>query len=72
MVHKLKYASIYTARAEKDIVDSFTWYEQQQKGLGDRFIDAVKHKINKLNKTLSYLPLNINLTAKQVLQLFPS
>ena len=50
MENKLKYASIYTARAQKDLVDSFTWYEQQKKGLGDRFIGAVKHKIEKIEQ----------------------
>ena len=50
MEHKLKYSILYTPRAEKDLIDSFTWYERQQKGLGRRFIDTVKQRINKIEQ----------------------
>jgi len=33
------------------LVDSFGWYEQQQKGLGIRFIKSVKQKIDKIEES---------------------
>ena len=50
MERKLGYTSVYTARAETNLVDSFAWYEQQQKGLGRRFVDTVKHTIGKIEQ----------------------
>jgi toxin ParE1/3/4 len=71
MEHKLKYAIVYTARAEKDLVDSFTWYEQQQKGLGARFINAVKHKINKIEQNPELFAIKCKPYREASVELFP-
>jgi len=71
MEHKFRFASVYTARAEKDLVDSFTWYEQQQKGLGDRFIDAVKSKINKIEQNPELFAIKYKSYREASVSIFP-
>ncbi len=33
---------------QKDYYDAYEWYEEQQKGLGERFIKAVRTKIEEI------------------------
>ncbi len=33
------------SEAEKEYLEAFAWYEEQQEGLGDRFMVAVRRKI---------------------------
>lgn len=44
----MKYALHITAEAEEDISGSFHWYEEQLKGLGERFPDALDDRFNEL------------------------
>jgi plasmid stabilization system protein ParE len=71
MEHKLKYPIVYTARAEKDLVDSFTWYEQQQKGLGARFIDAVKYRIHAIEENPELFAIKFKSYREASIPVFP-
>lgn len=46
MTDKPIYTSIISARAAKEITNSWNWYEDRQRGLGDRFIAEVFRKID--------------------------
>ena len=35
----------YTDRSKNDLVTAFNWYENQRKGLGNRFLDCVEAAI---------------------------
>ena len=48
MGNKLNYSLLFSSRAEKDLKDSFIWYEDQQKGLGSRFIEEAWKCIHKI------------------------
>lgn len=42
-------------KAQKEILDAWEWYEDKQAGLGDRFTNAVREKIQAiLNNPLHY------------------
>lgn len=43
-----KYSLVFTPEAIKEIKDIADWYNQQQKGLGARFKNALKKEIDKL------------------------
>ena len=45
MQNKPAYTTILSIRAEKEIIASFDWYEDQQKGLGNRFVEKVLQRI---------------------------
>ena len=45
MERKAKYSISLSVRAKRELETSFTWYEDQQKGLGSRFIQEVLLKI---------------------------
>jgi plasmid stabilization system protein ParE len=42
----------YTVRfhpmAQQDYYEAYTWYEERQKGLGERFLSTVRLKINEI------------------------
>ncbi len=35
----------FGARARKEILDAWRWYEDRQSGLGDRFLGSVEERI---------------------------
>jgi len=48
MENKPAYSTILSGRAEKEILASFDWYEEQQKGLGGRFAEKVLQRIHNI------------------------
>lgn len=50
MTGKIAYSVIISHRAEKEIIDSWNWYEERQRGLGDRFIAELLHKTSLIQK----------------------
>jgi plasmid stabilization system protein ParE len=42
--------------AQADIDDAVTWYEQQQSGLGSRFLDALDHVFKRVRDTPLQFP----------------
>ena len=46
MVSKTTYSSILSERAQREILSSWEWYEERQRGLGDRFVEEVLNKIS--------------------------
>jgi plasmid stabilization system protein ParE len=41
---------IFSAIAEKEVRDSFAWYEEQSDGLGIRFTDAIDDALSSVSK----------------------
>ena len=44
----MQYSGVLSDRAGKELRSSFIWYEQQQKGLGIKFIEDVDIRIAKI------------------------
>jgi len=45
MANKASYSVILSSRAQKEITESWEWYEERQTGLGDRFVKEVVTRI---------------------------
>ncbi|MEP6928209.1 MAG: type II toxin-antitoxin system RelE/ParE family toxin [Ginsengibacter sp.] len=45
MVSNPVYTSILSTRAQKEITQSWEWYEERQQNLGDRFVKEIINKI---------------------------
>ena len=62
---------LITRRAQLDLDEIFIWYEEQQPGLGDRFLNAFEDAIIKIKRN-PYYASNIASEAKSVfLKKFP-
>src|SRR5882724_10176120 len=48
MANKAGYSPIISTRAQKGISLSWEWYEERQRGLGDRFVNEVVNKIGQI------------------------
>lgn len=46
----MSYSYELGSHAGKEFSDSYIWYEEQQDGLGERFIEAVYDKIDQICK----------------------
>jgi plasmid stabilization system protein ParE len=46
MAGNLPFSDIVSSRAQKEIVQSWEWYEERQQGLGDRFILEITRRIH--------------------------
>jgi plasmid stabilization system protein ParE len=46
----MKAAKIISVYAKKDLSDASKWYEQQQKGLGKRFLNEMKEAFDVISK----------------------
>lgn len=51
----MKYHLIVKPEAELDILEAARWYEQQQSGLGKRFIEAVDDKMSMVEENPLHL-----------------
>ncbi|OAB56210.1 recombinase [Phormidium willei BDU 130791] len=44
----MKYARVFRPEVRNDLSDAYDWYEHQQAGLGDNFIDCVDDLLNRI------------------------
>jgi hypothetical protein len=50
MDKQLAYTAILSTRAQKEIIESWNWYEERQQGLGDRFLNEVIKSIHSIEQ----------------------
>lgn len=65
------YQSEYSERAQRELLDAYLWYEEQQKGLGDRFISEVFKVVNRIEKARETYPKKIHLFRETKTNTFP-
>ena len=58
-------------RARKDIEEASRWYESQQSGLGNEFVDEVQSAFSKIGENPSSYPEIHRATRRTLLQRFP-
>lgn len=46
----MEYKIEFREGAQKDLLQAYSWYEKQQKGLGDKFISEVEFGVQYLRK----------------------
>jgi len=44
----MTYTVIFSERAEKELRDAWSWYEDRQIGLGDRFLSEITYRIKQI------------------------
>lgn len=49
-------AVILRPRAERDIRSAFDWYESQQRGLGDDFLNSVRQRLEDIGRLPDAFP----------------
>lgn len=50
----MQYKIIYNPEVQKDIQSAVSWYNEQQPGLGKRFLTVAKKQLNSLKVTANY------------------
>lgn len=71
MADKAVYSSTLSSRAQKEIAESWEWYEERQQGLGDRFFGEVMSRIHQIEQNPKRYP-NRNKTYKEtIIETFP-
>ncbi len=56
MANNPRYTSILSTRAQKEIAQSWDWYEERQQNLGDRFVQEVTNKIRLIEQNPERYP----------------
>jgi len=51
----MAYSYLLHPEADKEYTEAFIWYEERQEGLGERFIEAVRQKLNQSHKTRKFI-----------------
>lgn len=46
MINNPFYSIVISTRAQDEILTSWDWYDEQQKGLGDLFVEAIMNRIH--------------------------
>jgi hypothetical protein len=52
----IAYHSILSTKAQKEITESWNWYEDRQQVLGDRFLNEVIGRIQAIEKSPNRFP----------------
>ena len=65
------YTSILSTRAQKEITQSWEWYEERQQNLGDRFVKEVISKIRLIEQTPERYPTRFKSYKEALVPIFP-
>ena len=65
------FSSILSTRAQKEIKQAWDWYEDRQRGLGDRFLKEVIDRIQKIERYPERFPLRYKNYRETPLRIFP-
>jgi len=57
--------------AEDDLAEAAVWYEEQQPGLGQRFLDAAAATVSRISASPLAFPIVYRSTRRALLQRFP-
>jgi plasmid stabilization system protein ParE len=65
------YAAIFSRRAQKEIAESWDWYEDRQLGLGDRFLKEITDHVRKIEQTPNRFPTRFKSYRETPVPVFP-
>jgi len=65
------YISILSTRAQKEIAQSWDWYEERQQTLGDRFVKEVINKIRLIEQNPERYPTRYKSYKETSVNIFP-
>lgn len=62
---------IISSLAEKELQNSFDWYEEQQAGLGEKFLSQIETAITNIGNNPKLFPVKVGLYRQYVVSTFP-
>ena len=65
------YSAVLSSRAQKEISEAWNWYEDRQRGLGDRFLKEVITRIRKIEQTPERYPTRFKSYKETPVPVFP-
>lgn len=65
------YRTIISSKAQREIAESWNWYEDRQLGLGDRFLDEIAEHIRKIEQTPIKFPIRFKSYRETPVPVFP-
>jgi len=66
-----EYSSITTEAAQQDIEESFKWYNNQKKGLGNQFINRIRAKVARLKQNPFIFQIRYSQIRTAIIDQFP-
>ena len=71
MASSSSFTSILSSRAQKEITEAWSWYEERQQGLGDRFVKEVIARIHKIEQSPERYPTRYRYYKETPVPVFP-
>jgi len=71
MANNPAFSAIFSVRAQKEITSSWEWYEERQRGLGDRFIEEIGSRIRQIEKNPDRFPTRYKSYKEAPIEVFP-
>ena len=65
------YRTIFSSKAQREIAESWNWYEDRQLGLGDRFLNEIAEHIRKIEQTPIRFPIRFKSYRETPVPVFP-
>ncbi len=65
------YRTIFSSKAQKEIAESWNWYEDRQLGLGDRFLKEITDCVHKIEETPIRFPIRFKSYRETPVPVFP-
>ena len=53
----MNYVLVFRSQVRDELDEAYNWYENQQSGLGEEFLDCIDEKLNAICKIRSRIPL---------------
>lgn len=71
MASNTSFTSTLSYRAQKEITQAWSWYEERQQGLGDRFVKEIIARIHKIEQSPDRYPTRHRYYKETPVSVFP-
>ena len=65
------YMAIFSSRAQKEVAESWNWYEDRQQGLGDRFLKELADRVHSIEQAPKRYPTRFKTYRETPIPVFP-
>ncbi|MGB3205727.1 MAG: type II toxin-antitoxin system RelE/ParE family toxin [Crinalium sp.] len=67
----MNYALVFRPEVREELNEAYTWYESQQSGLGDEFVDCIDERLNQICLMPESYPVVYRDVRRAVVRRFP-
>jgi len=71
MASSTAYSTLFSNKAHKEVLASWSWYEERQQGLGDRFLEEIQLKIQKIQENPEQFAAKYKYYRETAVSIFP-